>query len=124
MPVDVESRGANGETYLITLDKTGSDVGYITIRNWKQGHRRTEPPNSTSTYNLYQMHVNDAGAIICKADVAFLPDPVVACWLDPNTGGAPVVRIQVGVANFVYPVSLDDFNVLARFLRDAHFLRA
>lgn len=123
MPVAVQSRGSSGETYEITLDATGPEAGRIAIRSWKAGRLHTGAPDSASNYNLYQIYLDDSGALVCKADVAYLPDPVVTCRLDPNPGGSPLVRIWVGLASFVYPVSPDDFDALGRFIRDARFPR-
>lgn len=126
MPVTVHSRGSAGETYEITLEKTGNDTGHITIRSWKAGKPAGSPPDSVDAYPLTHIHAQDGGRLVCKADVAGLPDfldPVVMCRLEPNPGASPLVRIQVGFKTYAFPLSPDDFKLLASFIAAARFPR-
>ncbi|MFG1301833.1 hypothetical protein V5F49_18760 [Xanthobacter sp. V3C-3] len=126
MAVTVHSRGSGGETYEITLEKTGPDSGRIAIRSWTAGRPVTSAPDSVEAYPLTHVRAQDGGRLLCKADVAALPDfldPVVMCRLEPNPGASPLVRIQVGFKTFAYPLSPDDFKLLASFIQAARFPR-
>lgn len=127
MPVIVYSRGSAGETYEIALDQTGSETGRIAIRSWKPRRPRSAPPDSADVYNLTHVRAKDAGTLVCKADLPFVPDvfdPVVICRLDPNKGETPLVRIEVAGKSYAYPLVPADFQSLASFIQAAGFPHA
>jgi len=124
MAITVHSHVSTGETYEITLEKTGAAAGRITIRSWKAGQPHSSLPASSETYNLTHIRAKDGTTLVCKADLPFVPDvfdPVVTCWLDPDGGEVPLVRMQVAGKGYAYPLPPEHFRRLGGFIQTAGF---
>ncbi|MDI4666875.1 hypothetical protein K9U40_21500 [Xanthobacter autotrophicus] len=73
------SRGGEGETIQIYLEKTGSDQALIRIAAWARDRNPSvQPPQRLHAYTLYAIRAAD-GAMVCKADLPGPFDPTVGC---------------------------------------------
>jgi hypothetical protein len=114
--VTIQSDDDSGNSYEITLMKTGADTGAIEIKkvtSLPEDHR----------FDVSDIRANSEGTqLVCKANIIF--SPKVTCSIDEGAPDSPSVSIDVD--SFVaihekYAIKLGDFKTLTQFVAGAGF---
>jgi hypothetical protein len=114
--ITIHSEDDSGNSFEITLKKTGPDTGAIEIK-------KLNPPLEDHPFDVSGIRANKEGTkIVCKANVIFSPE--VTCFIDKNTPGSP--SIVIDVSSFVsihekFEIKPSDFAALTQFVIKAGF---
>jgi hypothetical protein len=113
---------ANGNSYALTLQKTGSNTGTGQLQ-------QVNPPGSSYTANLTGIKANGAGTqLTCQANVSialFHVNCTVNCTVNNNTPGGPTVNVAITSTVFNhtdnYQITPADSTALSQFLIASQF---
>lgn len=115
--ITIHADDEDGNSFEITLKKTGPDTGFIELKKVNQ-------PIDDHSFNVLNIRANaDGTKIVCKAAVIF--NPVVTCLISHSQPSSPTVEVDVG-SLFLhhvdkFEITQIDFNNLTKFVVDAGF---